>query len=117
MGVEGGACTAAVHTFSYLMCCQMHSHTLPVRFLPALHIFFCRTIEDVTFVIDCGRVKEMQHDIDRGILRLQEQWVSQVGAPARTYCICPGVGRIACISRWGPDGLSLSASHCFYICT
>ncbi len=36
------------------------------------------TIDDVTFVIDTGRAKEMQHDSERGILRLQEQWVSQV---------------------------------------
>lgn len=37
------------------------------------------TIDDVSFVVDTGRAKEMQHDVDRGILRLQEQWVSQVG--------------------------------------
>eukprot|EP00983_Pelagomonas_calceolata_P135371 1162147-Pelagomonas_calceolata.AAC.20 len=36
------------------------------------------TIDDVSFVVDTGRAKEMQHDADRGILRLQEQWVSQV---------------------------------------
>jgi HrpA-like RNA helicase len=39
------------------------------------------TIDDVSFVIDTGRAKEMSHDPDRGILRLQEQWVSQVGQP------------------------------------
>jgi hypothetical protein len=40
------------------------------------------TIDDVTCVIDCGRVKEMRFDPDRGIARLQETWVSQVGARA-----------------------------------
>ncbi len=36
------------------------------------------TIDDVSLVVDTGRAKEMQHDPARGILRLQEQWVSQV---------------------------------------
>lgn len=39
------------------------------------------TIDDVTCVIDCGRAKEMRFDPDRGIARLQEAWVSQVGCP------------------------------------
>ncbi|KAF5825923.1 P-loop containing nucleoside triphosphate hydrolase protein, partial [Dunaliella salina] len=41
------------------------------------------TIDDVSFVVDTGRAKEMQHDADRGILRLQEQWVSQASAQQR----------------------------------
>jgi hypothetical protein len=36
------------------------------------------TIDDVTAVIDCGRVKEMRFDAARGIARLQETFVSQV---------------------------------------
>jgi len=35
------------------------------------------TIDDVSFVVDCGRAKEMSHDAERGILRLQEGWVSR----------------------------------------
>ena len=38
------------------------------------------TIDDVTTVIDTGRVKEMRFDAARGIARLQETFVSQVGA-------------------------------------
>ena len=38
------------------------------------------TIDDVTTVIDTGRVKEMRFDASRGIARLQETFVSQVGA-------------------------------------
>lgn len=41
------------------------------------------TIDDVTAVIDTGRVKEMRFDAARGIARLQETFVSQVGA-----CLC-----------------------------
>lgn len=37
------------------------------------------TIDDVTAVIDTGRVKEMRFDAARGIARLQETFVSQVG--------------------------------------
>ncbi len=37
------------------------------------------TIDDVTAVIDTGRVKEMRFDASRGIARLQETFVSQVG--------------------------------------
>lgn len=29
------------------------------------------TIDDVTYVVDTGRVKEQQHDAERGLLRLQ----------------------------------------------
>jgi HrpA-like RNA helicase len=29
------------------------------------------TIDDVSVVVDCGRAKEMSHDPERGILRLQ----------------------------------------------
>ena len=49
------------------------------------------TIDDVSFVVDTGRAKEMQHDADRGILRLQEQWVSQV-CVCVCACWCVGVG-------------------------
>ncbi len=38
------------------------------------------TIDDVTAVIDTGRVKEMRFDAARGIARLQETFVSQVGS-------------------------------------
>ncbi|KAG2486676.1 hypothetical protein HYH03_014607 [Edaphochlamys debaryana] len=41
------------------------------------------TIDDVSVVIDAGRVKEMSHDPERGILRLQEGWVSQAAAQQR----------------------------------
>lgn len=40
------------------------------------------TIDDVTAVIDTGRVKEMRFDAARGIARLQETFVSQVGRGA-----------------------------------
>ncbi len=51
------------------------------------------TIDDVSFVIDTGRAKEMQHDPERGILRLQEQWVSKVRSlwglcgPSGAWCV------------------------------
>ncbi|GFR46511.1 hypothetical protein Agub_g8095, partial [Astrephomene gubernaculifera] len=41
------------------------------------------TIDDVTAVLDTGRVKEMSHDAERGIQRLQEGWVSQAAAQQR----------------------------------
>ena len=41
------------------------------------------TIDDVTVVIDTGRVKEMAHDPDAGIGRLQETWVSAASARQR----------------------------------
>ena len=41
------------------------------------------TIDDVTAVIDTGRVKEMRFDAARGIARLQETFVSQVGPGQR----------------------------------
>jgi ATP-dependent RNA helicase DHX57 len=48
------------------------------------------TIDDVSFVVDTGRAKEMSHDPDRGILRLQEQWISQVGWKSMR-CVSIGV--------------------------
>jgi hypothetical protein len=41
------------------------------------------TIDDVTTVVDCGRVREMGFDPGRGIARLQDAWVSQARARAR----------------------------------
>ncbi|EFJ42064.1 hypothetical protein VOLCADRAFT_119557, partial [Volvox carteri f. nagariensis] len=41
------------------------------------------TIDDVTVVVDVGRVKEMSHDPERGISRLQEGWVSKAAAQQR----------------------------------
>ncbi|PRW33164.1 P-loop containing nucleoside triphosphate hydrolase isoform A [Chlorella sorokiniana] len=41
------------------------------------------TIDDVTAVIDTGRVKEMRFDAARGIARLQETFVSQAAAQQR----------------------------------
>ena len=41
------------------------------------------TIDDVTVVIDTGRVKEMGFDPQRGIARLQEGWVSHASAQQR----------------------------------
>ena len=41
------------------------------------------TIDDVSFVIDTGRSKEMTHDVERSILRLQEGYVSKAAAQQR----------------------------------
>ncbi|KAK9846310.1 hypothetical protein WJX81_001334 [Elliptochloris bilobata] len=41
------------------------------------------TIDDVTCVIDFGRLKEMRYDAARGIARLQETWVSLAAAQQR----------------------------------
>jgi HrpA-like RNA helicase len=41
------------------------------------------TIDDVSFVIDTGRAKEMSHDAERSILRLQEGYVSKAAAQQR----------------------------------
>lgn len=41
------------------------------------------TIDDVSFVVDTGRAKEMTHDAERGILRLQEGFISQAAAQQR----------------------------------
>jgi ATP-dependent RNA helicase DHX57 len=41
------------------------------------------TIDDVTAVVDAGRVKEMRFDASRGLARLQETWVSQASAQQR----------------------------------
>lgn len=41
------------------------------------------TIDDVTVVVDAGRVKEMSHDPERSIMRLQEGWVSRAAAQQR----------------------------------
>lgn len=36
------------------------------------------TIDDVTVVVDCGKLKERRHDAVRGMSMLVEDWVSQV---------------------------------------
>ena len=41
------------------------------------------TIDDVSFVVDTGRSKEMTHDVERSILRLQEGFVSKAAAQQR----------------------------------
>ncbi|GAX74060.1 hypothetical protein CEUSTIGMA_g1510.t1 [Chlamydomonas eustigma] len=41
------------------------------------------TIDDVSFVVDTGRAKEMSHDAERSILRLQEGYVSKAAAQQR----------------------------------
>ena len=41
------------------------------------------TIDDVTTVVDSGRVKEMAHDAEAGIGRLVETWVSRAAAKQR----------------------------------
>ena len=41
------------------------------------------TIDDVTVVIDTGRVKEMAHDPENGVSRLQETWASRAAAKQR----------------------------------
>ena len=54
------------------------------------------TIDDVTCVIDCGRVKEMRFDAARGIARLQETFVSQVGGRAGGRAGAGSWGWLAC---------------------
>lgn len=41
------------------------------------------TIDDITTVIDTGRVKELRHDPVRGMACLQETWISQASAQQR----------------------------------
>jgi ATP-dependent RNA helicase DHX57 len=41
------------------------------------------TIDDVVYVIDTGRVKEMQYDPERGFTRLVEQWITQAAGRQR----------------------------------
>lgn len=41
------------------------------------------TIEDVVYVIDCGKLKERRHDAARGMSLLVEDWVSQASAKQR----------------------------------
>ena len=71
------------------------------------------TIDDVTCVIDTGRVKEMRFDASRGIARLQETFVSQVSpkpalrstARARSACQRPHSRGSPC-----PAGISATAA-------
>lgn len=73
------------------------------------------TIDDVTAVIDTGRVKEMRFDAARGIARLQETFVSQVDAGSgldsrlnsnsRLNSRCLATGRLATCSSRGQDML------------
>ena len=41
------------------------------------------TIDDVTVVVDCGKLKERRHDAARGMRMLVEDWVSQASARQR----------------------------------
>ena len=50
------------------------------------------TIEDVTVVVDAGRVKETAFDASRGLARLVETWVSQAAARQRRG----RAGRVRC---------------------
>lgn len=50
------------------------------------------TIDDVTVVIDTGRMKEIQLDKNSGITRLEETWVSQAAAKQRRG----RAGRVRC---------------------
>jgi ATP-dependent RNA helicase DHX57 len=63
------------------------------------------TIDDVTCVVDCGRVKEMRFDPDRGIARLLEGWVSKASAQqrrGRAGRVRPGVCyRLFSRKTWG----------------
>jgi ATP-dependent RNA helicase DHX57 len=59
------------------------------------------TIDDVTAVVDTGRVKEMRFDAARGIARLQETWVSQAraagtggGKGGQSGCMCSETKRM-----------------------
>lgn len=41
------------------------------------------TIDDIIYVIDCGKVKETQFDAETGLTRLMEQWVTKAAAKQR----------------------------------
>lgn len=41
------------------------------------------TIDDITFVVDTGKVKETQYDPDSGLTKLVEQWVTKAAAKQR----------------------------------
>lgn len=41
------------------------------------------TIDDVVYVVDCGRVKETQFNPEVGLTQLVEQWVTQAAARQR----------------------------------
>lgn len=41
------------------------------------------TIDDVVYVIDCGKVKETQYDPNNGLAKLIEQWVTRAAAKQR----------------------------------
>jgi ATP-dependent RNA helicase DHX29 len=77
---------------------QLHSTTTPAEqrlaFAPAppgaLKVVLATniaetslTIEDVTVVIDTGRMKERRHDASRGMSSLVEDWVSAASAAQR----------------------------------
>lgn len=51
------------------------------------------TIDDVTAVVDTGRMKETQFDATRGLARLVETWVSQAAAQQRKG----RAGRVRCV--------------------
>ncbi|KAJ3555162.1 hypothetical protein NM688_g2729 [Phlebia brevispora] len=41
------------------------------------------TIDDIIYVIDSGKVKETQYDVENGLTRLNEQWVTRAAAKQR----------------------------------
>ncbi|KAH9842863.1 P-loop containing nucleoside triphosphate hydrolase protein [Rhodofomes roseus] len=41
------------------------------------------TIDDVVYVVDCGKVKETRYDPQRGLTSLEEQWVTRAAAKQR----------------------------------
>ncbi|KZT69049.1 P-loop containing nucleoside triphosphate hydrolase protein [Daedalea quercina L-15889] len=41
------------------------------------------TIDDVVYVVDCGKVKETRYDSQRGLTSLEEQWVTRAAARQR----------------------------------
>jgi ATP-dependent RNA helicase DHX36 len=41
------------------------------------------TIEDVVYVIDCGKIKQKNFDVDSNISTLKEEWLSLANARQR----------------------------------
>ncbi|KAH8094722.1 P-loop containing nucleoside triphosphate hydrolase protein [Cristinia sonorae] len=41
------------------------------------------TIDDIVYVVDCGKVKETQYDPENGLTKLVEQWVTRAAAKQR----------------------------------
>jgi ATP-dependent RNA helicase DHX57 len=53
------------------------------------------TIPDVTVVIDTGRMKEMQYNGEKGLVRLVDTWVSKASAQQRRG----RAGRVRCVDK------------------